>query len=129
MVFMLLYCIYGQKFTFNIGPQMFTKKKDWTPPIVAVWQKIHRLNIWASNQNVQFFQEGKASSRSISKWWQSIWMRRDRLRDMINKDTVLKSIWANSQTVITSKTKNGIFQHKWECGKHHDTFYQQKYTK
>lgn len=52
MVLTLLYCVFGQKCTFNIGPPNFVTKKGRTPPTVVAWQKkIHNLNMQANDQN------------------------------------------------------------------------------
>ena len=53
--------VYVEKFTFNIGPQVLAQRKEIDLPIVALCQRMHRVNTWANDQNIQSSQEGKAS--------------------------------------------------------------------
>lgn len=61
MVFMVLHCVCGQKFIFNTGPQVLAQRKEINLPIIALCQRMHRLNTWANDQNIQSSQEVKAS--------------------------------------------------------------------
>lgn len=61
MVFMVLHCVYGQRFIFNTGSQVLAQRKEINLLIVALCQRMHRLNPWANDQNIQSSQEGKAS--------------------------------------------------------------------